>query len=543
MRALLACVLVFGLSACTVLREAADELEQSESRVEEAQAQLESSSAPPRSSFSVEAQSLWLGASAVRSPQGDPLPPIFRDTFALTVASGPPGEPSKRRLLSQVSRMLGLRVEVDPVTLSLARQASEGADARLSAPPEPPPGGAAPPGGPVPLPPPVALPPEPPDLSDLDIASGDYLDGSLSEDFVFTGSGVSLVTRLASALGFPSWVYEAETIWLVRHELRELPLHVLSRGSPDRLEEALDSLRRSCGACTVDSMPTLGVVHVTALPSMMRRVEDWLGDLNRRLTEQFVVDLDVYAVTRESNRSLSVDLDLAFGSDDSRRAISIGVPTLASPGGAPGSPDASAVPSSSLRILPRGFFRNSSLTVPTALSSVGRVSKVYSTSFVTLNGEVQRVVQREARTVVINVSSTTGESGNVESSENVETLSDGFTIEVTTLSLGHDRVMLSYSFLLDEIIYPTASTSELSTVRSRVLTRDLSNSVALPLGSTLVFNAFDRVSATARDQGSLHPQFWLPDGSASSGRDATSFVVTLRASALRPSDPSLSTGA
>ena len=139
----------------------------------------------------------------------------------------------------------------------------------------------------------------------------------------------------------------------------------------------------------------------------MRRVEDWLGDLNRRLTEQFVVDLDVYAIERNVSRSLSVDLGLAFGSDDARRAISLGVNR---PVDDPG-PDLSVdQPSSSLRILPRGFFRHSSLTVPEALSRLGRTSKVYSTSFVTLNGEVQRVVQREARTVVINTASTTGES-------------------------------------------------------------------------------------------------------------------------------------
>ena len=98
----------------------------------------------------------------------------------------------------------------------------------------------------------------------------------------------------------------------------------------------------------------------------------------------------------------------------------------------------------------------------------------------------------------------------MESTENVETLSDGFTIEVTTLSLGHDRVLLSYSFLLDEILYPQVGTRGNSDVRSSVLTRDLSNSVALALGSTLVFNAFDRVDAGIQNSGSLHPSSGCP---------------------------------
>ena len=200
MRPLLLCVLALALCACSVLREASDEIDDSESLVDQAQTDLESASAPARSSFYVDPQALWLGGSAVRSPQGDPLPQVFRKSFALTVASGPPGEPSKRRLLSQVSELLGFPIEVDPVTLRLAREASAESSGRLSAPPAPPDPSAPPGAGPVALP--DAPPPQPPDLSDLDIASGGYLEGSLSDDFVFAGSGISLARRLASALGF-----------------------------------------------------------------------------------------------------------------------------------------------------------------------------------------------------------------------------------------------------------------------------------------------------------------------------------------------------
>ena len=65
-------------------------------------------------------------------------------------------------------------------------------------------------------------------LSYRDLAAGAFLDGRLDEDFVFRGSGVSMLDRTAAILGFNSWTYQSGTVWLVRHELRELPLHVLA---------------------------------------------------------------------------------------------------------------------------------------------------------------------------------------------------------------------------------------------------------------------------------------------------------------------------
>ena len=110
--------------------------------------------------------------------------------------------------------------------------------------------------------------------------------------------------------------------------------------------------------------------------------------MNRRLTEQFTVDVSVYAVVRDSSRDFSVDFDLVFGSgatdafSDTRDSVSLGSGSL-------------------LRILPRGFFRNSKFEVPQLLSKIGRSSKVYSTTFVTLNGEPQRVEQEDTRLVSI----------------------------------------------------------------------------------------------------------------------------------------------
>ena len=336
------------LGACAALPEAEEALSAHELLAAEARASAARAAAPPRASFTSEPDSLWLGARAVRAPTGDPLPEAYLqpDAYALTVAAGPEGEPSKARLLRSVSDLLGVSIQVDPVTLRLARQAGGGET--VDDPSGAVAGGGAPGLGSAA---PVSATPEG-RLSDRDLAAGSFLDGPLDEDFVFRGSGASMLDRTAAILGFNSWTYQSATVWLVRHELRELPLHVLSpAGSSARLNQAVDSLRRACGGCDIESLPALGVVHVTALPAMMRRVEDWLGDLNRRLTEQFTVDVAVYAVVRDASRDFSVDFDLAFGpgvSDafsDTRDSVTLGSGSL-------------------LRILPRGFFGKSKFEVP-----------------------------------------------------------------------------------------------------------------------------------------------------------------------------------
>ena len=64
----------------------------------------------------------------MRAPTGDPLPEAYLEpeAYAITVAAGPEGEPSKARLLRSVSELLRVEIQVDPVTLRLARQLGGG---------------------------------------------------------------------------------------------------------------------------------------------------------------------------------------------------------------------------------------------------------------------------------------------------------------------------------------------------------------------------------------------------------------------------------
>lgn len=519
-RALLAGAFVGLLAGCGGLPEIEQAVDDDLAAIESVRAASQGREASARAAFTFESHQLWLGARAVRAPRGDPLPSALHGgAVALTVASGPIGEPSKARLVDAVSEITGLPIVVDPVTRRLAERLARSSSVAS--------GDAS---GAEPLAAGAARPRE--SVSDVDIASGGFLEGRLGADFVFEGTPAALVARTAEALGFPSWFFAGGTVWLVKHELRELPLHVLAAdASSERLKQAVDSLKRACGDCDVEAVPTLGTVHVTAMPAMMRRVESWLGDLNRRLTEQFAVQLSVYAVTRTTSRDFSLDFDLLFGdalpdNEDAFRGVGAGQE------------------GASLVILPRGFLRNSRITIPTLLSKMGRTSRVYSTTFVTLNGAPQQVRQHRDSEIVIGVDSTeTSSTGSTSRSdaERTETVTDGFEIEVTALSLGHDRVLLSYRFALQDQLYPQPGTSPEAlapVLRSDVLKRDLANTVPLELGSTLMFNAFDVSSSTSSRSGSATPDLWLPEGGVSGSRTVTSFVVTLRCVSLKAPRPS-----
>ena len=514
-----------ALSGCSTLREASKE---TEARIEEVGRSIEAFRERYRSSgssFQIEEEGIWLGADAVRRISGGsfPIEIAVREDYELTVAAGPPDGDSKRVLRIAVAEVLGLRVLIDPVTLAVAGESvapvsaegGERGDARLVYPGA----GALRGDGEE-----DAIPRPPGEGSGLFLGTVESVyDEALERDFVFSGTAAGLLDAAVVAMGLLSWRFDGKTVWLSGHEMREFPLHVaqgMGGGEEDsgsRLKEALSLLRASCGGCKVESLPSLGVVQVRAFPQLMPSIERLVGDLNRRLTEQFAVEVSIYQVTR----SLSEGLDLTFG-------LTFGLER-----------DGEVQPyseSDRVRILPREVYSHEG--VVRGLSEVGNTVEVFSSTVVVLSGQTQVLRDVSTKHVAVGTKQSTGEQGNVGDTveDIIKELNEGFELGMRVQSLGHGRVLLGYEFTRSSAT-DSGDDGDGAGVKAKENSLELKNTLFVSVGDALLFTAFERDRVEFDPGGNFSIGSKEIDVSArvQAERLVETYVVSLRALEVAPS--------
>ena len=506
-------------------------------------------------SFRVDRSRLWLGREVLRRRTDDSLPDSLGpgSSYQMSIPIGPPGEQTKLLLLDTVSQQIGLPIHVHPQTTRLATRlaaaSGEGEDGEPGAPattagllsssvagssPVPPPPGAGAPAEAVALIPGL-LYPDLAEQSPHDLVRGGYRQGRLREDFVFEGTGTELLSKTARALGFQDWTYDQGTVWLVYHALREFPLYVLSaaqgKTSDARVGDVIEALQRMCGGCDVEPRASLGLVQVTALPALMPAVEDWIGRVNRRTTEQFGVEIALYNIARErvSDQQLDLNLNLSpggaavVGGGDAGDAGDTATPDssghlLSFPAGQGGQH------SGQISVVPQGnWFADGSNVLLKSLATAGLNTRVYSATFVTMNGRRQEVNDSTTTKREIGQRTVGGQETGTGTETQFEDLTSGFKIGVTAQSFGHGRVLLSYDFEIQD------DRTEGSGGAASQLTRSLENSLLVPLGSTIVFSAYADIQSNSKREGTLTPSFWGIGGAQNETFKVTHWLVSIRA--------------
>ena len=448
----------------------------------------------------------WIGERTIEERRGEPLPEeIAGKPVSLVVALGRRGSGSRQRLLTAASSLLGLSLVADPVSL----QAAEG-DAGAEAAPEGEARGTGADGG-----------------SDAirSFLLGGYRDGELTQDFYHEGTPETLLSALAETLGFAGWVYEDGSILLYLYESRDIPIHAISGGASDAvLNEVQAVIRQVCGNCIARLRPELGLMQVTARPVTLERIEHYIGELNRRLTRQYVIEIEVLSVVHEDRGEFGLDLDFALtqesfklslgGNNDQDRVGSFGGFVVVNPG----SP------------------LDNSKVVIDALAKVGRTSVMHASSVVALDGRSQEV--RIERTDKIKIGETVTESdetGNTNTTDIIEEFTDGIVLILKPRGLGHGKLLLSYRLELTTLLVPQpGQDTSNDALRSSVDGRDVANEIVVPVGSRIVFNAFQRRRVGSEDSGTFAPNFWLFGGSSSGSELVETLVVSLRAARMNP---------
>ena len=492
----------------------------------------------------------WVGDRVIPRGPEIGLPAQLRDPQRrVSVRVVGAREGSARSLVHELERVLGVAVDADPRAYALIAELDDASFVRAFSPGadavDGDPGALALPGDPL-----GAGAPPRVDASRTDSApddwrvamlahlGGGFRDGVLVETFAFTGTVPELLDAASRALGFRTWRYRDGTVLLGLHTIREIPLAALAVGDAGDalIAEARDLLQRMCGLCVLAVQPHLGVVQIATHPALGSALDRYVLALNRSLGQQLVIDFEVYSVTREASSRRGIDFDLLLRAGSSK--IQLGLGRALVEGGA-------AAPLALKNALVIGGGRLAgSQAVLDLLSKAGEASLAHSTTFFALNHRKQTVrfvneFKIKIGTRVVDPG-TSGQGDSKPVTEDiVEDFTDGFILNVLPRLLPTGKLLLHYALSLDLLIAPSPSLTEASDqplVRSHVERRALANELVVPLGSRLLFNAYEYVRTRSDDSGSLHPGVWFPEGSASTARVVHTLVVSLRPSLARLRD-------
>lgn len=294
------------------------------------------------------------------------------------------------------------------------------------------------------------------------------------------------------------------------------------------------------GSGTVDISGATGTVTVNAPAVVVRQVRDYVKRINRELSREIVLAVDVYSVRLNQGDNYNFDLNVAFN------AAKVGA-GYATPGGIAGGVAgttvanvlSSATGSNGLgaAILdPHSKFDGSSALVK-ALSTQGDVSVVTSTSLTTLNGIPAPFQVVNTRGYVSQVSTTVGAgfSSAVQTSLTPSSVTTGFNLYVVPRVDRNGTVLLQYGVNISELIgahdgFDSFSTGGQTVQLPNINARNFVQEASVPVNGTLVLTGFEQNKDNRNNSGLGQSFFPLLGGGlqAQHGREIVVISITPR---------------
>ncbi|NCB49984.1 MAG: hypothetical protein EOM53_04840 [Alphaproteobacteria bacterium] len=312
------------------------------------------------------------------------------------------------------------------------------------------------------------------------------------------------------------------------------------------IESGLNQLIGDNGS--VSTSPVTGTVTVTAPPFTIRKVAQYVRDLNEKMSRQVAISVKILQVTLNNTDQYGLDLRPVFAGAHNLTASMVSPFTLGDAASSSGTISMALVGSNSKL--------NTSSGIIQALSAQGKTSLVTSTTVTTLNNKVAPVQVATSENYVKETKVETTGSG-ADASTTLElttdTLNYGFTMEVLPRILDHGRLILLFTMTLTDLIslesYPKnaddtntatsddsdddggeakASESSTSVVQlPKTQTRGFVQEIAMRSGTTLVLTGFEQVQHQLETAGIGQPRMSLLGGKAYNSDKRNVLVVLL----------------
>ncbi|WP_158896956.1 PilN family type IVB pilus formation outer membrane protein, partial [Pseudomonas sp. BAV 2493] len=267
--------------------------------------------------------------------------------------------------------------------------------------------------------------------------------------------------------------------------------------------------------------PSTGTLTVTDRPEVISRIEAYLNNTNRSITQQVLFNVKVFEVTLTDTDQLGLNWAAVYKSLNTKWGLSLsntvsGISTSAT--------------SASIGIVNTADSAwAGSNAIVQALAEQGRVSNVRSPSVTTLNlqpaplqiGNVQGYLASSQTTSTASVGSST--------SLTPGTITSGFNMTLLPRVLEHDEMLLMVSInMSSKPTFQTFTSNGSSVQLPDYDAKSLSPKVKLRSGQTLILSGFEELSEDARRTGVGDPGFLGLGGSRTrtSGHSVLVVLIT-----------------
>lgn len=292
---------------------------------------------------------------------------------------------------------------------------------------------------------------------------------------------------------------------------------VFSTGDWDEIEDSVKTFLSPYGSTKL--VRSSGNILVTDTPSVVKKVAEYIRDLNNKFVSQVALDVKVYSVSLSNKKNLGISFSALTKSLSNGGSVILdgaGINTNALAG--------------SLKFTPSGDGLTGSSFIE-ALSQQGEVSQVTSTSSQGISNQPIPIKVVEEVAYISGESSQDQVAGGSVPRTTVETdkIDVGFSMTLVPQIYGENSLNLHITIELTEL--KELKEFDTTLVQTPVLDkRMISQRVLLNSGETLVLAGLEQTRSNKVRQGMGHADFWFFGGGKAEEekRDVLVVVITPR---------------
>lgn len=387
-------------------------------------------------------------------------------------------------------------------------------------------------------------------------------------NIAYTGKLSGLLSQVATDLDL-LWYYDKNSIVFYETETKTFTLYALGtdvsyqsavqtdEGTQvslestlkewDEIEGAITSIIGKSDNANFTVSRSLGTITVTAPPSVLSRVEDYIAKQNRRLSQLVTIDVKVLQVSIANDSAFGLNLAAAINSAS-------GLNIVANPKNNLSTPEASsmniAVLSNSVSALTGATHVENGATVAgaysadkisngslsgmagssaliEALAKQGKVSLVTNVGVTTRSNRVAPVTNTKTTGYIKRFESrnfTTVESSSVDQDD----LETGFSMQLLPNVLENGKILLLFRMSVRELLKMSSTTiGEVTLQLPEVEERSFMQEVIMESGQMLVLSGFEKQTNNDTRYGLGDPDFMLLSGSRETASQRDVLVVIL----------------